>query len=443
MMRAMRLRRTLVLILAVLAAACAAPDREGVEQAPPVAGADGAWSEVALADLVALARDAPHEGLPDGSAAIEDLEAFARLAPADNAAAAQRDVAADAIFASLARSFAQGAADPARADPQWLIPLAPVPDIAALRDRVAMGETPSSVLLPLLPQSNDYAALRAALARAATEDETAVDQGLDRRARIVSLRASLERWRWLPRAMPLPRVEVETPQYRVRLLRQGAPASVHAAIVGAPRSPTPAFAAEIGSVTLNPYWVPPRSILAGELLPLFRRDAAAAARGGYEVLDERGASVALSDVDWSLRPFPYRVRQRPGPGNALGQVRLDLPNPYAVFLHDTPSRSLFARAERALSHGCVRVHNALELAAALLGEDEATLQRRVDGGATQTIPLAAPTSVYVLYMTAAADEDGTIVYARDIYGRNAGVLAALEAPDAALVAAPASPNRCS
>jgi murein L,D-transpeptidase YcbB/YkuD len=133
------------------------------------------------------------------------------------------------------------------------------------------------------------------------------------------------------------------------------------------------------------------------------------------------------------------VRQRPGPGNALGRIRFDLPNPYAVFLHDTPSRNLFARADRALSHGCIRVENPVDLAASILATpdwDVAALDAEIDLGATRTIELAAPAPVYVLYITAAPGADGSITYADDIYDRDEPIVAALDAPDVSLASAP-------
>jgi len=235
--------------------------------------------------------------------------------------------------------------------------------------------------------------------------------------------------------MPPRRVEAQLPQFRVVLVENGQVAQSHAAIVGARRTQTPVFVADMRGVTLNPYWEPPSSILLNELLPQFRRDPNAAARGNYEVLDRAGRAVALSDVDWSARPFPYRVRQRPGGANSLGQIRFDLPNPHAIYLHDTPSRGLFERSERALSHGCIRVQNPLSLAAAIFeNEDEQSLAARIAGGETQVLALPAPLPVYVLYITAGSAPDGTIAYANDIYARDAGVVAALQAPDAAPVA---------
>ncbi len=417
---------------ALLVFAGCTPGSRDVEPAAPEITL--AWTAEALGALKRTAEAAPAEGLPSEAASLAEIERYAASAATDQTSATQLDVAADALFASLARSFAQGATLPERADPEWLIPAQPPPDVTELAARASAGESPEDVLRSLLPQSAEYVALREELARVSAEAPGAEDgDGRTREARLAQLRASMERWRWLPREMPLRRVEAHVPQLRVTLVEDGQVAQSHAAIVGARRTQTPAFVAAIRSVTLNPYWEPPSSILLNELLPQFRRDPNAAARGNYEVLDRAGRAVALSDVDWSARPFPYRVRQRPGGANSLGHIRFDLPNPHAIYLHDTPSRGLFNRADRALSHGCIRVQDPVSLAAAVLdGEDEQSLRGRIAGGDNQVIALAAPLPIYVLYITATLAPDGAVAYAEDLYGRDAGVIAALDAPDASL-----------
>jgi L,D-transpeptidase YcbB len=416
----------------VAALVACAPVRERPEEPtpPPV----GAWSPSALANLMATAQAAPLDGLPAEDDALRAIEALRSGGANDADAVAQLDIAADALFASLARRFAQGAvADPVAADPEWRLAPPPTPDLEALLARRVAGEPPSSLLRGLAPQSADYLALRDELARVSAEPEGALDaHGRSREARLLSLHASLERWRWLPRELPPTRIEVRITHFEAVLFKDGARLLTHAAIVGARRTPTPSFAAEIRSLTLNPYWEPPRSITIGELLPRFARNPAAAARENYEVLDTSGRSVPLASVDWTARPFPYRLRQRPGPGNALGRIRFDMPNPFAIYLHDTPSRNLFARADRALSHGCIRIENPVELAAAMSDADAwsaETLNAQIDAGATSAVNLDSALPIYILYITAAMAPDGSIAYADDLYGRDAAVVAALDAPD--------------
>lgn len=415
------------IILCLVLAGCAPGTKAGVR----------VWTPQALESLRTVAASTSAEGLPAETAALAEMARF-EAAPAPPAPGDQVDVAADALFDSLARSFAAGATDPTRVDVTWTIHAPDVPDLAALHAAVVGGEAPAAVLRALLPQNGEYAALRTELVRVASEAPGARDAaGLDRETRLARLRANLERWRWLPRRMPDTRIEVRLPSEQALFFKDGSVASTRNVIVGARRTPTPTLVARLRSVTLNPDWDPPAAIVRGELLPRFGRDPAAATREGFEALDADGAVVEPALVDWSARPFPYRLRQRPGPANALGRIRFDLANPYSIYLHDTPSRTLFTRTDRALSHGCIRVDDPIGLAAAVLDDGRwtrATLQAAIDTNMQQVEPLAHATAVYVLYLTAAIGDDGAIVYYDDIYGRDQRLIAALDAPDVALVA---------
>lgn len=424
------------LIMCLLLACCA-----------PAAKAVGrVWTTEALAQLRAVAESAPNEGLPPETEALDELNRFEGGAQPPQAGD-QVDVAADALFDSLARAFATGATDPVRADPAWAIARPAEPDLVALHASLATGAAPDMLLRALLPQSSEYVALRAELQRVTSEQPGQRDSaGLDRETRLARLRANLERWRWLPRALETTRVEVRVPAHQALLFRDGAVVSTHGVIVGTPRTPTPTFSAAIRTVTLNPNWDPPTEILLRELLPRFARNPAAAAQEGFEALDANGAAVDPSVVNWAARPFPYRVRQRPGPANALGRIRFDLPNPYSIFLHDTPNRALFTGANLALSHGCIRVDNPLGLATGVLGSAEWTpesLQAAIDTGEQRIITLPTPTKVYLLYLTAAVGDEGAIAYYDDVYRRDPRLIAALDAPDVALVAENSvAPERC-
>ena len=131
------------------------------------------------------------------------------------------------------------------------------------------------------------------------------------------------------------------------------------------------------------------------------------------MIDADGVVVVPSAVDWSARPFPYQLRQRAGAANALGRIRFDLPNPFAIYLHDTPNRALFARTERALSHGCIRVAEPASLAEAVINAPEwkrTEIDAAIATGESRTVTLAAPVPIYILYLTAAAAEDGDVAY---------------------------------
>lgn len=395
------------------------------------------WSDVALVDLSALAGSAYFEGLPDERASIAELERLRHSAVTES----DREMlyaAADQLFLRLADAYARGAVDPA-VDASWRLARAAAPDLEMLRAARAGGALPTSLVSPLLPDDAAYAALRDELERVISEPPDSADtDGRSHTARLDSLRATMERRRWLPRDLPTHRVEVRTPHFEVALLNEDEE-TTYAAIVGAARTPTPSFEARIEAVTLNPTWTPPNSIVQNELLPLFRRNPDAAS--AYDVLDRDGRVVDGNTIDWSRRPFPYTLRQRAGAANALGQLKFEMPNTHDVYLHDTPNRSLFERTNRALSHGCVRVRYPVELASRLLGRESASLQSEIDAGTTQRLPLPAPRPVYVLYVTAVAGMDGTVRYADDLYSRDTAIIAALDSPDAELVARRASPEQ--
>lgn len=391
------------------------------------------WSEGALDDLVGAAGRAPLEGLPSEAAAISELEEM--RASADVAAPEQVEFLANDLFSRLATTYARGAIDPAVADPTWHVPLAEAADLTTLRRRLAGGASPSALLASLLPASPDYAALRAELARVTAAPPNAVDtDGRGKAQRMQSLRATMERWRWLPRSMPARRIEAHIPQFEIARIEAGATTTRVAIIVGAEQSQTPSFQADIVAVTLNPYWTPPSSILLNELAPAFHRNPAAA--DTYEITDGEGRVVDAATVNWLARPLRHQVRQLPGPSNALGQIKFEMPNPYDIYLHDTPSRRLFEREVRALSHGCIRVQDPITLATDLLGPRAGSeeIEAAIAQGATETRTIPEPVRFVALYMTATVGDDGAVRYANDVYGRDRRVVDALDAPDVALVA---------
>ena len=247
----------------------------------------------------------------------------------------------------------------------------------------------------LLPTHAQYVGLRAALATTPPEDE----------ARRGLIRANMERWRWMPRDLGARHVIVNVPAFTAALVEDGRVIARHRTVVGARRTPTPQLAATITAVTVNPWWNVPQSIIR-ELGGRF---------GGYEVRRGEGGTLY--------------VRQPPGPRNALGRLKIEMPNDHAIYLHDTPAQALFSRPVRAFSHGCIRTQAVRDFASHLLaptGEwDRAAIDRAIAAGQTRSISLAQPIPVYIAYFTAAATTDGNIVTYADIYGRDAPVRQAL------------------
>ncbi len=253
------------------------------------------------------------------------------------------------------------------------------------------------------PVHEEYEALRQAYAL-----ET--DQAARR-----TIARNMERWRWMPRSLGDDYVLVNAARFEATLWRQGKQAGVWRVIVGKQSTPTPVFGAMIEGVTLNRWWEVPSSIVRESVGALVRRNPALARQRGYV---------------WS----GGRYRQRPGPNNALGQMKLVMPNPYSVYMHDTPSRQLFDQQVRAFSHGCIRTDDAIGYASTLL--DGVRTREQVDAilasGTTTTVRLTRPIPVYVAYFTAARDGSGGIAVLPDIYRRDDKI----HAPDVANLEVP-------
>jgi L,D-transpeptidase YcbB len=233
--------------------------------------------------------------------------------------------------------------------------------------------------------------------------------------------ANMDSWRWMPRDLGKFHVFVNVPEFRLYV--EDGPEIVHTTrvVVGKPHHMTPIFSDEIEHVVVNPYWNVPRSIASDEIAPILASNPGYIARNNMELLSG-GRVVDAASVDWATTNVNnFRIRQRPGSGNALGSVKFLFPNQHNVYLHDTPSKSLFNRSYRAFSHGCVRVHNPWEFAAALLqGETKVSLASLESqrGGGEQWNNLDRHVPVHIAYFTLRVDPDGTIRSFGDVYGHN-------------------------
>lgn len=224
----------------------------------------------------------------------------------------------------------------------------------------------------------------------------------------MTLRANLERLRWLPREEPATRVDVNIASATLIYVVDGTPALTMRTASGKPGDETPTLASKIDHIVLNPPWNVPDGIAAEELFP---KGEAYLAENNY-VTKEDG-----------------RLMQLPGPESALGLIKFDFDNPYAVYLHDTPAKAAFSRQTRAVSHGCVRLERALDLANLILGTQSGwspqRIQEAIAQGETKTVKLERPIPVRLMYLTATPQPSG-IVYLPDIYGWDAQVVAALD-----------------
>lgn len=252
--------------------------------------------------------------------------------------------------------------------------------------------------------------------------------------RIRQVRVNLDRGRVLLQDLPDEFVVVNIAGFTIYFVR-GGKIVWHARVqVGKPYRRTPIFRSEIDYLVLNPTWTVPPGILANDILPAARRDPSSITSKGLKVLDANGQELQPEAIDWSRFKggnIPYTLRQDPGPKNALGRVKLMFSNPYAVYLHDTPSQSLFDRAERSFSSGCVRVERVLELTELVLNDaqrwNQQSIAHELERGATTNVTLAKKMPVLLTYWTAWVDPQGRINFRHDIYGQDAKWAQALDA----------------
>lgn len=244
--------------------------------------------------------------------------------------------------------------------------------------------------------------------------------------RVEQLRLALERWRWLPHEFPAPPVVVNIPEFVLRAYEApGKPALIMPVVVGrAMRTQTPVLEEDMKYVVFWPYWNVPPSILRGEIIPKIVKDPAYLAKNAFEVATYSGQvvtdGVVSDDVLAQLRAGKLMVRQKPGPKNALGLIKFIFPNDQNVYLHSTPSQSLFSQSRRDFSHGCIRVEDPQALATWVLRNNPDWTRERVEAAfktqKEQQVNLAREIPVLIVYGTAIAKEDGQVFFVEDIYG---------------------------
>jgi murein L,D-transpeptidase YcbB/YkuD len=428
------------------------------------------------AALVKALAEAPAHG----------LDAAAFVVPA--AAPAERDLLLTDAFLRYGKALAQGRVSSAKLENDWAL-TAPDFDAAAALDAAASGDV-GAVLAALAPAAPGYKRLQAALVqyraldagggwpqlaesgklkrgdsgaavaalhqRLAAEGYLAEATGKEFDAalqaalkqfqaqhgidvdgqvghatylalnvtaaeHVEQVRINLERWREMPRDWPETRIEVNVPAAWLTVIENGTPGLAMRAIVGAEKHPTPVLQARMNAVLFNPPWNIPTSIIKKEILPHLKRDPNYLDRNHYVYVTHNGASG---------------IQQLPGPDNALGRIKFELPNEFDVYLHDTPSHPLFSRAIRTLSHGCVRLENPRELAVYVLTGAKANWSlKEIDDaiavGDTRRVQMAHSIPVYLLYWTAFVDDRGAVEFRDDIYGRDLRLAAAMERRDAA------------
>jgi murein L,D-transpeptidase YcbB/YkuD len=252
--------------------------------------------------------------------------------------------------------------------------------------------------------------------------------------RIDQIRANLERARWVLHDLPDTYILVDIAGFRVTYTRDGEIVWQARAQVGRPYRKTPVFRANMTYLEVNPTWTVPPTILREDVLPAIKRDPAYLAERNMQVIDYDGNPVDPAGIEWQRytgRNFPYLIRQGAGPENALGRIKFMFPNKHIVYLHDTPSKSLFGKTTRAFSSGCIRIEHPYELAGLLLeGDpdwDKEKVIAEVDSLKTRTISLRQPVSIILLYWTVGFTADGDVIFKQDIYRRDPAIVRGLNA----------------
>ena len=303
------------------------------------------------------------------------------------------------------------------------------PHVAALATRLASsgdyrGRIPSPDA-PALYSSELEGAVKRFQRRHGLADDGALSAAViaelnvpvDKRIRQIEL--NLERWRWLPRSLGDHYIVVNIPEYQLEVRNGRDVPLTMRVVVGKADTPTPIFNDEMTYLVFSPYWNVPPDIAQGETLPEVLKDPGFLQRANMEVIGANGEPIDPATMD--LRdPATYRFRQRPGTDNSLGLVKFMFPNQHNVYLHDTPSDSLFARVSRSFSHGCVRLEQPLALAEYVLRDrrdwTREKIQQAMEAGEERVVKLGAPIPVYLVYWTARASSDGTVQFRRDVYG---------------------------
>lgn len=256
--------------------------------------------------------------------------------------------------------------------------------------------------------------------------------------RIDQVIANLERRRWLPANLGNRYVLVNAGDYSMVFVNGGEVVFQSLVIVGTPKNPTPEIASTMYGFQTNPYWTVPQSIAGEEYLPMLRRDPHSLAASGFRIFEswnDDGSEIDPDTVDWSSvdpRAFPYRLRQDPGAGNALGYIFFPFSNKYGIYMHDTATRWLFTEGSRNFSHGCIRLQNPLDFVEKVFGGrggfDKDRVRAAIDGGQQLSYSFPEPVRLYVTYRTVTANSDGVVTFRDDIYGRDRRVVQAMVQP---------------
>ncbi|MBL8674120.1 MAG: L,D-transpeptidase family protein [Rhodospirillales bacterium] len=384
-------------------------------------------------------RRADHKALAEGALAAADPGAFlASLAPAGRQYPALRKALAEwrerAATTSYSKVPTGGLLKPGMCDPR----------VPALRKR--LSETEANV--PPAPAGADPNCYDDGLVAVVKAFQAAHNLSVDGvvgpratamlnvpiEAKVQQIIANLERRRWADESPGTRYLLINAADYSARFVDEGRVVFRTKVIVGTAKDPTPEITSEMRSFQTNPYWTVPTSIAGEEYLPALRRDPQALSKSGMRIFADwsSDAEIDPATIDWNSvnpRAFPYRIRQEPGAGNALGYIFFPFSNRYGIYIHDTSSRWLFAEGSRNFSHGCIRLENPVDFVEAVFkgagGVTKARVQAIAGAGQQANFTFPAPVALHVTYQTVFLDDDGKVQFREDVYGRDRKVHAAM------------------
>lgn len=306
----------------------------------------------------------------------------------------------------------------------------------SIGDKSVSGETGSLIYDPeLVTRVQEFQSRMGLKGDGVIGKQTLSAMNVPVEARIQQIILNMERARWMPDDLGEDYIFVNVANFDLKAVSRGKTRLSMRAIVGKPYRRTPVFSEKLSHLELNPFWTVPPRIALLDLVPKLKQDKDYFAKQGITVYDGWGKEsrpVDITTMNWSkysVSNFPYRLRQEPGPENALGQIKFMLPNKFSVYLHDTSARDLFGSDSRAFSSGCVRVEKPKELAEFILENQPAwgrvQIDKAISSGSTLVVKVSRPVWVHLTYFTAWVDDDGRTQFREDIYGRDKRLTAAL------------------
>lgn len=419
------------------------PSADAVKLAAEIRNAD-AWGLRASAFDVPKIEKASVDGPDLARDALADLE-----------------VRLSAAALKYARHARGGRVEPTALTP-FLDRKSQVYEPASVLAQIATAADPGEYLRGLHPRHPQFVALRQKYlamrkggvveTAAPAPSETAKGDGSKAKAKsaapdapasVQRLLANMEQWRWMPDDLGSYHVWVNVPEYLIRVVRDGKVVHTERVVVGKLDTQTPIFSDEMEQVIFHPFWGVPDSIKTGEILPSLRGSGAVLAKHNLRI-QSGGRDIDPKSVDWSKTDIrKFHVYQPPGGDNVLGVVKFRFPNKHDVYMHDTPSKSLFKSAVRTFSHGCMRVQDPVKLAELLLAEDKKMSPEKVRGftqkeaAPNNQINLSRRIPVHVTYFTASVEPSGKVVTYRDVYGHEERVTLGLDGKMALIKPVPA------